>query len=75
MEEYRVEEREAPGRGKVKVLIPIYEPGKPEGEEVGKWTRKLTSREEILRYLRTAERYWHTPPSEWYGSEKRKTPA
>jgi len=71
--EYRVEEKSAPGRDKVEVLGETYEEGKPEGEESGKWRQKLESREEKLKYLRTAERYWHE--KDWFGSEKRKTPA
>lgn len=48
-----------------------YEPGKPTG--AGNWRQKLASRDEMLRYLRTGERYWFS--QEWYGSEKRRTPA
>lgn len=47
-----------------------FEPGKPEGPY--NWREKLTNREEILNYLRTALRYWY---GESYGSEKRKAPA
>ncbi len=71
--EYKVQEKKAPGRAKVKVLAETYEPGKPEGEEVGRWRQKLESREEKLRYLETAERYWYG--KEWFGSERRKNPA
>ncbi len=39
----------------------------------GKWREKLFSRNERLKYLETAERYWYG--KEWYGSEKRKKPA
>ena len=58
---------------KEEVLGPTYEPGKPEGEDLGRWRQKLESREETLKYLKTGERYWYS--DEWYGSEKRKTPA
>ena len=58
---------------KVEVLGPTYEKGKPEGEEAGKWRKKLESRAEKLRYLETGERYWYS--DDWFGSEKRKTPA
>ncbi len=70
---YEIEEKSAPGRDKVKVLGPTFEEGKPEGEEQGKWRKKLETREEKLKYLETAERYWYG--KEWYGSEKRKNPA
>jgi hypothetical protein len=70
---YEVEEKSAPGRDKVEVLGATYEKGKPEGEELGKWRQKLRDREEKLKYLQTGERYWYG--KDWYGSEKRKTPA
>ncbi len=56
---------------KKKVRGATYEPGKP--VEGLAWIRKLKSREEILKFLKTGERYWFSP--EGYGSEKRKTPA
>ena len=71
--EYKVEEKSAPGRDKVEVLGATFEEGKPEGEELGKWRQKLGSREEKLKYLQTGERYWYG--KDWFGSEKRKTPA
>lgn len=71
--EYKIEEKSAPGRDKVEVLGATFEEGRPEGEEVGKWRQKLGSREEKLKYLQTAERYWYG--KDWFGSEKRKTPA
>jgi len=71
--EYKVEEKSAPGREEVEVLGATFEEGKPEGEELGKWRQKLGSRDEKLKYLQTGERYWYG--KEWYGSEKRKTPA
>jgi hypothetical protein len=71
--EYQVEKKKAPGRDKVEVLGATFEEGKPEGKEMGKWRQKIASRTEKLRYLRTAERYWFS--KDWFGSEKRKTPA
>ena len=71
--EEKIEEKSAPGRDKVEVLGETYEKGKPEGEEMGRWRQKLGSREEKLKYLRNAERYWYG--KDWFGSEKRKTPA
>jgi hypothetical protein len=49
-----------------------YEPGKPGGENDGRWRQKLGSRTEELRYLKSAERYWY---GESFGSEKRQKPA
>ncbi|HID56293.1 TPA: hypothetical protein EYP37_07175 [Candidatus Poribacteria bacterium] len=50
-----------------------FEPGKtPEGEPYD-WRRKLQSRDEMLKYIQTGLRYWYS--EDWYGSEKRKTPA
>ena len=54
-----------------KVLGETYEPGKPAGAY--NWRAKLRSREEMLKYLQTGERYWYG--KEWYGSERRRTPA
>ncbi len=71
--EYKVEKRSAPGRQEVEVLGGTFEPGLPEGPDVGRWRQKLFSREERIKYLETAERYWYG--KEWYGSEKRKKPA
>ncbi len=73
MKEYQVEETSAPNRDKVEVLGATYEEGKPEGEEMGRWRQKLGNRAEKLKYLNTAERYWYG--TDWFGSEKRKTPA
>ena len=72
--EYKVEEKNAPGRDKVEVLADTFEEGTPgAGGEEGRWRQKLGSREEKLKYLQTGERYWYG--EEWFGSEKRKTPA
>ena len=73
MEEYKVEEVSAPNRDKVELLGETYEEGKPVGEEAGKWRQKLENRADKLKYLSTAERYWYG--KDWFGSEKRKTPA
>ncbi len=59
--------------GEVEVLGGTYEPGKPEGAEMGGWRQKLASREEKLKYLQTGERYWYG--KDWFGSEKRNNPA
>ena len=71
--EYKVEKKNAPGRGEVEVLAETYEAGLPEGEEAGRWRQKLEGREEKLKYLQNGERYWYS--DDWFGSEKRKTPA
>ncbi len=71
--EYKFDKKDAPGRGEVEVLGATFEEGKPEGEELGKWRQKMGSRQEKLKYLRSGERYWYG--TDWYGSEKRKTPA
>lgn len=63
----------APGREEVEVLGPTFESGKPSGEVMGKWSQKLTSRAETLKYLQTGQRYFYS--NDWFGSEKRKTPA
>ena len=71
--EYKVDLKSAPGRDKVEVLGGTFEEGKPEGEDAGKWRQKLASREQMLKYLETGERYWYA--TEWFGSERRKNPA
>ena len=55
---------------KPKVLGDTSIPGKP--EEPGNWMKGFGGREDILKYLKTGQRYWY---SEGFGSEKRKTPA
>ena len=71
--EYKIEEKSAPGREKVKVLKATFEEGKPGGEADGRWRQKLRNRKEKIKYLEAGERYWYS--KECYGSEKRKTPA
>ena len=71
--EYKVEKKSAPGRDEVEVLGATFEEGRPAGEEAGKWRQKLSDRQDKLKYLQTGERYWYG--KDWYGSEKRKTPA
>jgi len=71
--EYTIEEKSAPGREKVAVLGATFDEGIPEGEEMGRWRQKFSSREDKLKYLENGERYWYG--KDWYGSEKRKNPA
>ena len=54
-----------------KVLGKTYEAGKPVGPY--NWRAKLEGREQMLKYLQTGERYWYG--EDWYGSERRRTPA
>ena len=62
-------ETKAPRPGEV--VGEAYDPGKPAAPD--RWRAKLRTRGEMLRYLRSGERYWYG--SEWYGSERRKTKA
>lgn len=71
--EYKIEKTKAPGRDEVELLGATYEEGLPDGEDMGRWRQKLDSREDKLKYLQNGERYWFS--DEWFGSEKRKTPA
>ena len=71
--EYKVEKQKAPGRDEVEVLGATFDEGKPSGEDLGRWRQKLESREDKLKYLQTGERYLYG--QDWFGSEKRKTPA
>lgn len=57
--------------GKDPVLGPTYEAGKPEAPD--SWRNKLRSRDEMIKYLKAAGRYWYS--DDWYGSERRKTKA
>ncbi len=65
----------APNRQEVEVLGGSFEEGTPQGEMMGKWNNKLSSRAEILKYLQTGQRYFFSPHDEVFGSEKRKNPA
>ena len=69
----RTEKKKGPSGEEVEVLGATFEEGKPDGEELGKWRQKLGSREDKLKYLQSGERYWYG--QDWFGSEKRKTPA
>jgi hypothetical protein len=65
--------KDAPGRGKVDILAETYDSGMPDSEDEGRWRQKLESRGDKLKYLQNGERYWYS--NDWFGSEKRKTPA
>ena len=71
--EDKTRKEKAPRKEKVEVLEETLEKGSPQNEDEGKWRQKLISREEKLKYLQTAERYWYG--KDWYGSEQRKNPA
>jgi hypothetical protein len=71
--EYKIIQKDAPGRGKVEILGETYEGGLPQGEAAGRWRQKLENRDEKLKYLKSGERYWYS--DDWFGSEKRKNPA
>ncbi len=66
-----LEEKNSFSGEKVKVVGPEYESGVPDQPHC--WRAKIQCREEMLKYLRSGERYWFS--KEWYGSEKRKNPA
>ncbi|MFC1865269.1 hypothetical protein ACFLYB_00960 [Chloroflexota bacterium] len=53
--ECKMEEKNAPGRGKVKVLAETYEEGEPMSEDEGRWEDKLRNRQEKLTYLAALE--------------------
>ncbi|MFC1872631.1 hypothetical protein ACFLYV_02805 [Chloroflexota bacterium] len=55
------------------VLAANFEKGTPQGEYEGKWRGKIGVRADQLKYLKNGERYWYS--DDWFGSEKRKTPA
>ena len=55
----------------VEILGETDESGKPQIKD--DWRKKRSNREQMLKYLKTGERYWYS--EEGYGSEKRKTPA
>lgn len=68
MAEYRYEEKEGFDGKKIKVLAGTFDEGKPDARD--DWTAKLATRDEKIKYLKTALRYWYS--NEWYGSEKRR---
>jgi len=71
--DYKIDKVKAPGRDEVELLQETFEEGKPDDNELGKWRQKLGTRDNMLKYLKTGERYWYS--DDWYGSEKRKNPA
>lgn len=72
MEYKEVQKEDFTGK-KVKVLDTTYEPGNPVTLGVGDnpgWRKNLQTREQMLKYLKSGERYWYS--KEWYGSEKKR---
>ncbi len=71
--EYKEVQKDDFAGKKVKVLDTTYEPGNPKtlgaGETPG-WRKNFQTREQMLKYLKTGERYWYS--KEWYGSEKKR---
>ncbi len=73
----RYEEKERFDGQKVKILMPQYAPGSDEDRYP--WRKNITyvnigeEKTPVMRYLKTAERYFYS--KDWFGSEKRKTPA
>jgi hypothetical protein len=62
--------KQAKSEEKGEVVGPSYEPGKP--TEPIRWRQKLRNRDEMLKYIQSAERYWY---GQSFGSERRKGPA
>jgi len=63
----------SPNRDEVEVLGATYEAGAPEGADMGKWSQKMSNRNDKIKYLQSGMRYFYNV--EGFGSEKRKTPA
>jgi hypothetical protein len=77
-EEFTFEEKERFDGTKVKVLMPQYGPSPDEDRY--QWRMNIEAvnvgegSEPLKAYLSTAERYFMTPVSDWFGSERRKNP-
>ena len=71
--QYKEKEKKNYEGKNVKILDETYENGEPEcigcGKDMG-WRGKFKSREDKLRYIKSAERYWYS--KDWFGSEKQK---
>jgi hypothetical protein len=74
MVKYEITIVSAPDRKEVQLLGATFEPGKPMTYEEGRWRPRLSSREEMLNYLKRNERYLYGEDGA-FGSEKRKNPA
>ncbi len=75
----KFEEKERFDGKKVKILIPTYGPSPDEDRY--EWRNNISGvsmgveADPVMGYLKSAERYFSSDPGEWFGSEKRKTPA
>ena len=58
---------------KNQVIGETYEDGSPTDADA--WRKKVTDRGDMLKYLKSSERYWCLNQDEWFGSEKRKNKA
>jgi hypothetical protein len=71
--EYKEVQKDDFTGNKVKVLDATFEKGTPVtigvGEDLG-WRKNFQTRNEMMRYLKTGERYWYS--KDWYGSEKKR---
>ena len=58
----------------VEILGETYEAGATSSGDKYNWQEKISGdKEEVLKFLKTGLRYWYS--DDWFGSEKRKTPA
>ena len=58
----------------VEILGETYEQGEQCQGDKYNWTEKVgDDKDKIMKFLESGLRYWYS--DEWYGSEKRKTPA
>ena len=79
MAEAHYEEKERFDGAKVKILVPTYVKGTDEDRY--QWRTNITGvnlgeeSEPVKKYLTTAERYFCSSLSDWFGREKRKNPA
>lgn len=79
MAETLYEEKERFDGQKVKILMPTYAHGTDEDRY--QWRNNIVGvnlgedSHPVQKYLTTAERYFCSSLSEWFGSEKRKNPA
>ena len=69
-EEKKIKKKKFDGE-EVEIVGETYEEGVP--DRADDWRSKMGDREQMLRYLKAGERYWYS--DDWYGSERRKTPA
>jgi hypothetical protein len=78
MADQHFEEKERFDGKKVKILMPTYVEGSDEDRY--EWRGnidKINLGEDVdpvEKFLKTSERYFYAPNSDWFGSEKRKNP-